>query len=895
MMNRLASACLVLLAGASCAAQEGLAIRIETSQEGLHRIAGEAIRAYVQLDRIVPERLALTHDGDPVPIEIFGASDGHLDPSDEILFFAERPRQRHARTETYVLTDRGKPARWRAGATSSGAGEPATEAQIVALTARSAVFDQIATVRQDVIRGPAISPWFSAALAPKGARPRDRAAAQDVDPTAVSFQTILEPRPLKELPARIRVNVFGAVANGISQKLAINVNGTELTTQTFESPLAQKLVVTIPQDVLRRENVVRFTNLSDVQTYSEPDNEISSRRRNDLLIESFSILYDAQLVGPSVSGQQVVFHLAPGEGTKPRQVRIEQRQREGYIVFEPKAGRVWRGSVVEIPSDREVTLAVCSLGGAYQPESIQPLRATREHITGAGGDYVIVTTTDLRPAVTMLADHRRAEGFTPVIVEARELYDAFTNGAFHPSAIQKFLVAATLNWPKKPRYLLLVGDADLDVNFVNQREPLPAWLVMTDYNGMTATDALHADLDSDGLADIPVGRIPTRSREDFLAVARRIIALETNPPSGAWRRKITFVAGEGRFGPVIDQLLEGQAKAVISAIPPEYDVEMTYGNPGSEWYWPAEDFNGHLIRTFNDGSLVFTYIGHGSPEAFDHVNVGSTVYPILSLKDVDSLSNQGRSPVMAIIACSTGRYDDPRRDCLAEKMFLKDGGPIAVIAASRISHPYPNALLGKGIAQPFFDAKNRVGDAFLAGTRSMIKGANEMLLAMAAKQFLSKAVRDKTLVRDHAHIYNLIGDPAQKVPFPAPIEKIGAPETAKAGSTVEIEVPLAAGQAEAWVSIEARRGARKSAAESGPVNAGAGERPAAPEAVQARHAAANDHAIARGRFTPSEGVLKASLPIPAGTPPGSYAVVVFVPGSPGVPDAAGAKKIVVEE
>ena len=73
--------------------------------------------------------------------------------------------------------------------------------------------------------------------------------------------------------------------------------------------------------------------------------------------------------------------------------------------------------------------------------------------------------------------------------------------------------------------LVLVGDADRDAGFLNTRETIPAWLVMTDYNGLTATDSLHGDIDGDGLADVAIGRIPVRTREDFLDFARRVIAL----------------------------------------------------------------------------------------------------------------------------------------------------------------------------------------------------------------------------------------------------------------------------------------------------------------------------------------------------------------------------------
>src|SRR5436190_7302472 len=127
-MNRLVFTALILtLAWAipgSAAAQEGLAVRIETSQEGLHRITGDRIKAIYSLDQINPERLSLSHDGQPVPIEVFGASDGHFDPSDEILFFAERPRKRYSSTETYVLTDRGQALRFRAAAPPAESGEP---------------------------------------------------------------------------------------------------------------------------------------------------------------------------------------------------------------------------------------------------------------------------------------------------------------------------------------------------------------------------------------------------------------------------------------------------------------------------------------------------------------------------------------------------------------------------------------------------------------------------------------------------------------------------------------------------------------------------------------------------------------------------------------------------
>ena len=109
-MKRLAFACVLSvlswLAALSPGQDAGLSIRIETSQEGMHRIPGEMLKAHFPLDRIDPEKLALTHDGQPVAIEIFGASDGRLDPR---MRSSSSPRPREN------ATARPRPTSFRTG------------------------------------------------------------------------------------------------------------------------------------------------------------------------------------------------------------------------------------------------------------------------------------------------------------------------------------------------------------------------------------------------------------------------------------------------------------------------------------------------------------------------------------------------------------------------------------------------------------------------------------------------------------------------------------------------------------------------------------------------------------------------------------------------------------
>ncbi len=883
-------AVLFVLLSLTCAAQAPFAFRIETGEEGVYSIPAESLRSLVPTDGIRSDDLVLTRDGRPVAIEVFGGADGHIDPGDAILFFAERPDRATQKTSTYVLTDRGGSVRLSKGDPDTATGETLTDAQFTVTDEVDRVFESFATVQQSIIRGPARSHWYWARLHAPGA-PTKRAApaAENEDPTTAQVPLVLEPRPLKTAPGRLRLDLVGALIDGIDQKLRIEFNGTEVGTITWNTKLEKTIEVTIPGNLLGRENMVRLIDQSPTPTYKDPGNELGGHRANSVLLDSVSVSYLAQIAGPTVSREQRVVHIAAGRDAAPRHFRIEHRHDEGYLIVDAKAKRLWRSADIAVAGDKDVTLGITSVGGARPPLLVTRLRSTQAHMPGPGADYVVVTTTDLRPVLQPLIDHREASGLKSLVVEARELYDTFTNGVYSPVAIQSFMAAAAKNWKTKPRYLLLVGDADLDCTFVNTKETIPATLVMTDYNGVTGTDALYGDTDGDGVPEIAVGRLPFRRRDDVLDFIQRVITEEKRPPAGDWRRKMTFFAGEGRFGPLVDGMIEKVVAGVLADdIPPEFNVDMTYANPNSNWYYPAPEFNQRVIDSFNAGGLVFTYIGHGSPEAFDRVSTPAGNYPILRVADVDKLNNEGRSPVMTIIACSTGHYDAPERDCIAEQMLARPGGPIAVIASSRISHPYPNALLGKSLVAPFFDRKNRVGDVLVAGKKKMLAESSGAL-AMIAEAQLSKQVKGATLVRDHLYLYNLLGDPAQLIPFPAAFASIEAPEKAAAGETVTVKASLPeGGDGEAVVTIEARRDrGSPPAGESAPVNAGADE-------IKARHLRANDVSIVRQTVPMKGGAVEASITLPPTLSKGRYAVVIAVAGSDTARCAAGAKVFKVE-
>lgn len=856
---------------AALAAQDPgpLRLRIDTVREGMHRVSGAQIATLHPLERVQPDRLRMTRQGKPVALYVHGAADGRLDPSDDVMFFAPPTDSPHNRTESFVLEDVGDT--W-----FYSLGEPSRELRSAELDAAAvkvrdtwrekAVFDPLNTLRKEVLRGDARPFWWTASIGP----------GETVDR---AFGGALV--PIRGAPARVSMSLFGSCVDAVPQSLRILMNGVECSVATWDSPFERTLDVLVPGQAVKPANVLALENRTSQPNVVEPNDDLGRPKKNRLLVASATFTYETRLQSPAVTRAQIVAHVV-GSGSKaPRRLSVDNRVQSGFQTFDPVAGKVWRGELLDVADADDVPLAVVTAGGAYDPVAVAKV-APRPN-PGTGADYVVVTTSRFRRVVEPLVQHRRAQGLVPFVVEARALYDHYGAGRASPVAIKAFLAEGARLWKTKPKYVLLVGDADYDVDFKSELETLPTFLVRTAYNGATASDAAYGDFDGDGTADAAVGRLPARTPEDLLTMVRRTIRTETEAPAGPWRREAVFFAGEGRFGPAVDKMIEQVAgNLVAKEIPPEFAVTMTYGNPSSAWYWPAAQFDDAVVAAFNRGAALFNYIGHGSPTAFDHVAYRGKRYPILRSDDVARLDNGGRAGLVSIIACSTGHFDDPERDCIAETMMAKEGGPLAVFASSRVSHPFANALLGQGLVKAAFKADLRLGDLILDAKVRMAK-ESKGLMATLAKPHLSKAVTIGELVADHVHLYQLFGDPAARLPFATSPAEFVAPDAVAPGASATLKVAHK-GAGDVLARLEKPRAAL--------LGSGGGELED-DAAVRSRHAAANEVVVASATGKLVDGVWTGTVAAPADLAPGDYVVTVYVTGAGGTPDAVAARPIKV--
>jgi hypothetical protein len=156
----------------------------------------------------------------------------------------------------------------------------------------------------------------------------------------------------------------------------------------------------------------------------------------------------------------------------------------------------------------------------------------------------------------------------------------------------------------------------------------------------------------------------------------------------------------------------------------------------------------------------------------------------LSIGDVPKLRCSGHNPLAVLVACSTGALDSPG-GCLASELLTADEGPVAVVAASRITMPYGNTVLGCEMLRACFrDRPDHLGETLrIAERRTLETPTDDPLrdsLDSLAAALSPPPVDLASERREHVLMYHLFGDPLLHLRYPT--ESVATPDTAVNGT-----------------------------------------------------------------------------------------------------------------
>ena len=334
--------------------------------------------------------------------------------------------------------------------------------------------------------------------------------------------------------------------------------------------------------------------------------------------------------------------------------------------------------------------------------------------------------------------------------------------------------------------ILLVGDAPVRGQS-RRRGEVPTFERPTTVTGeFHSTPTLATDRPYAGDRDIAVGRLPVRSAAELTIVVDKILASDRSDDFGPWRGRVELVGGVGGFGILVDAAIESVARTVItSSLPTATRTGVLFGSPGHPFYPRDQSFRDAVLERYRRGCRFWVYAGHGQVTSLDHVPPLGTATPGPPVLEASSFSRLARlperAPIALMLACFNGAMDAPPR-CVAETMLTHPGGPVAVIAGSRVTMPYGNSKLATALIDAVYREEcETLGQAWSRATGQMVapeeraaSAIDGLIDGVATLMHGDAGVADEERI-EHASLYGLFGDPTMRLhpPNAATIEVSG--------------------------------------------------------------------------------------------------------------------------
>lgn len=741
--------------------------RISITESGMYSITAQDLTAIgVRLETIVPETLRLTNKGKQIPIFVRGENDKSFDPTDEIVFYAERQSGETSYIDPYsdeniywLTWNRGLGLRMGTKTPLSDTSNTQHHRHFltrvhfekdrqfrrfknVNLTVGQTYteFSQGLQLRQFTLTELPPLPddsWFWAQLSAPASKP---------------FTFNLSGVTDTGRPATIRVGLHGRSNTPhdcdiwLNDKLSIGKahwNG-ETAYQLQNQEISQSFLD-------KGQNTIRITNPIS------PDAPIDIFLLNWIEIDYWRDFHAEADVLPfaitplldETGAANPNFEVDLKNFSTP-DVEIYGIDGTRYVGLSPLADDKppgtykipFRSTQIRPKDVNDPTIQYIALTrNQFRKPKISADTPSDLRSTHNGADYIIITHNHFIQDVQRLADFRSQQGLRTKVVDVQNIYDEFNHGILNPKAIREFLSYAYHNWQSPaPTYVFIVGDTNNDIK--NKINFVPTMQVQIPGHGSGASDHQFVTFrGEDSFADMLIGRMPANNRVDLRIFIERTINYETASPIGPWHKRLLMLAGSNlRFHWQTNQLITD------NQLNGKYQTERIYAPPAEELTLTNEDtltpIGRQVIDGFNDGASIINYIGHGGGGRWASSRM-------LDFKDPEqNLTNISQLPLVISMTCYTGSFDGDKNSLAEELLRSENGGAIAIIGATSIGLLDGDYFLNAEIFDVIFNKQMRnLGS----------------ILAQAKTQFLINAPR----FLDLAEVFTLFGDPATDLKIPS--------------------------------------------------------------------------------------------------------------------------------
>ncbi len=317
-------------------------------------------------------------------------------------------------------------------------------------------------------------------------------------------------------------------------------------------------------------------------------------------------------------------------------------------------------------------------------------------------DYLIITPSFLSSEAQRLANfHRTTNQLNVKVVDLDQIYREFSTGRQDISAIRNFIRYVYFNASapqNRLKYVNLFGDASFDfknripANINTNVVPVYHALVGSttgissfmsdDFFGYMDSNEGNLDAIFPNNLDIAIGRMVVSNSLQAREMVTKVIDYHNEASYGRWRNNLTMIADDAdRPSDASMQLRLNQVSDIINVEKPFYNINKIYldayqqqSTAGGQRY---PEVKVDIRNSFESGSLVINYIGHGNEDVLSAERV-------FDRTDAQGLNNRFRYPLFITLTCEFSRFDNPFRPTSGEFTYWNPrGGAISMITTTR--------------------------------------------------------------------------------------------------------------------------------------------------------------------------------------------------------------------
>lgn len=299
---------------------------------------------------------------------------------------------------------------------------------------------------------------------------------------------------------------------------------------------------------------------------------------------------------------------------------------------------------------------------------------------------IIISHPSLMAQANAWAAYRSGQGVLTKVIDVTDIYDEFNYGVMSPGSIKDFLYYAENNWQTPPSYALLIGDGHYDSKNYDGADlgywnMVPAKFVDTLYLE-TGSDEALSDFNNDGLAEIPMGRIPARDGASVTTALNKVMTWEASLTANSMNRGVLFAHDwpDGYDFMAMSNRLVSNLPAGV----PKLSISQTSATAQADIIAAVNETDGGTAQNPgpNAGQYLLNYTGHGTNASWRNTS-------FFSKDQAPSLTNAAFPSLMISLTCLNGYFFGNFQNISFSEVMTSapNGGAVAVWASTGETTP----------------------------------------------------------------------------------------------------------------------------------------------------------------------------------------------------------------